>query len=234
LVTDNSLRVTEAKVRTPSNQVISLVPTTSQQSTGAFSLANVPAGVYTLDVITQKPGAKAAYGGVLSIGNQPATVIEETKKRVTNDYGDLILVSLPPEEEECPPGTTGIPPDCEPISCDVEDPPDECGEETIECPDGRTVPISEGCGEDVPDDPRIPVLPVDPPRGEDVDLPDGPIEDNTPIPEIGDDEVSEGVEGDDGEFVEEDEEENGDEETEEPVENESSEGDSDGDEGGNN
>ena len=112
LVTDSSLRVTEAKVRTASNQVINLVPATSQQA-GAFSLANLPGGVYTLDVITQKGNAKAAYGGVLSVGNQPATIIEETTKRVTNEYGDLILIFLPPEE--CPPGTTGIPPNCEPI-----------------------------------------------------------------------------------------------------------------------
>jgi hypothetical protein len=98
LVTDNSLRITVAKVRTSFNQVINLVPTTSQQSTGAFSLGNVPGGVHTLDVITQKADAKAAYGRVLSIGNQPATVIEETTKRVTNEYGDLILVFLPPED----------------------------------------------------------------------------------------------------------------------------------------
>jgi hypothetical protein len=67
LVTDSALRVSEAKVRTASNQVINLPPTTSQQPSSAFSLANLPGGVYTLDVITQKGGAKGAYGGVLSI-----------------------------------------------------------------------------------------------------------------------------------------------------------------------
>jgi hypothetical protein len=36
LVTDSSLRVMEAKVRTASNQVINLVPATSQQAAGAF------------------------------------------------------------------------------------------------------------------------------------------------------------------------------------------------------
>jgi hypothetical protein len=127
LVTDSSLRVIEAKVRTASNQVIDLVPVaSSQQATGAFSLASLPGGVYTLDVITQKGSAKAAYEGVLSIGNQPLTVIEETTKRVTNEYGDLILIFL--SSEECPKGyaldNNGR---CKPI-CDVTEPPDggEC------------------------------------------------------------------------------------------------------------
>jgi hypothetical protein len=155
LVTDSALRVSEAKARTASNQVISLPPIASQQAASALSLANLPGGVYTLDIVAQKNGAKAAYGGVLSIGNQPVTVLEETIKRVTNDYGDLILVSLPPEEEECPPDTTGIPPECKPIppDCNVEDPPPEC-EKPIVCDDGSTVPPGEECPEppiDCPD-----------------------------------------------------------------------------------
>lgn len=185
LVTDSALRVSEAKARTASNQVINLPPTASQQAASAFSLANLPGGVYTLDVITQKGNAKAAYEGVLSIGNQPLTVIEETTKRVTNDYGDLILIFLPPEEcpqgttgippdcipeEECPPGTTGIPPNCEPISCDVDDPPDECV--PTECPDGRIMPPGEPC----PDD-ALPCDVPDPPEGCSVptECPDGSI-----------------------------------------------------------
>jgi hypothetical protein len=77
LVTDSSLRVTEAKVRTASNQSINLESVFTSQQAAAFSLANLPGGVYTLDVITQKGDAKAAYEGVLSIGHQPLTVIEE-------------------------------------------------------------------------------------------------------------------------------------------------------------
>jgi hypothetical protein len=50
LVTDSSVRVIEAKVRTASDQVIDLIPTTSQQATNTFSLTNLAAGVYTLDV----------------------------------------------------------------------------------------------------------------------------------------------------------------------------------------
>ncbi len=49
---------------------------------------------------------------------------------------------------ECPEGQTGIPPNCQPINCDVEDPPPECGEEPpIECPDGSTALPGEECPE---------------------------------------------------------------------------------------
>jgi hypothetical protein len=51
----------------------------------------------------------------------------------------------------CPEGTTGTPPDCEPINCDVEDPPPECEEPPTECPDGSIVPPGEDCPEP-PDD----------------------------------------------------------------------------------
>jgi hypothetical protein len=51
----------------------------------------------------------------------------------------------------CPEGSTGTPPDCEPINCDVEDPPPECEEPPTECPDGSIVPPGEDCPEP-PDD----------------------------------------------------------------------------------
>jgi hypothetical protein len=50
-VTDGSVKVIEAKVRMVSDRYINLVPSTSSQATNAFSLANLPEGVYTLDVI---------------------------------------------------------------------------------------------------------------------------------------------------------------------------------------
>jgi hypothetical protein len=85
LVTDSSLRVTEAKVRTVSDQLIDLVPSTAtSQTSNAFSLANIPVGVYTLDVITQKGNTKAAYEGILVISQQPTIVINETIKNVIN------------------------------------------------------------------------------------------------------------------------------------------------------
>jgi hypothetical protein len=57
----------------------------------------------------------------------------------------------PGEECVCPEGTTGTPPNCQPINCDVEDPPPECPEPPtpppIVCPDGSTVLPREDCPE---------------------------------------------------------------------------------------
>src|SRR5215207_10700204 len=80
-VTDSSVRVIEAKVRTVSDQLIDLVPSSQAN---AFSLANLPVGVYTLDVMTQKGNAKAAYEGILVISQQSTTVINETTRNVIN------------------------------------------------------------------------------------------------------------------------------------------------------
>jgi hypothetical protein len=70
----------------------------------------------------------------------------------------------------CPEGTTGTPPDCEPINCDVEDPPPECV--PTECPDGRIMPPGEPCPEDA-----LPCDVPDPPEGCSVptECPDGSI-----------------------------------------------------------
>jgi hypothetical protein len=80
-VTDSSVKVSEAKVRTVSDQLIDLI---RSSQANAFSLTNLPVGVYTLDVMTQKGNAKAAYEGVLVIGQQPTTVISETTRNVIN------------------------------------------------------------------------------------------------------------------------------------------------------
>jgi hypothetical protein len=64
--TDSSLQVTGAKIRTVSGQLIDLVPLTTTQA-NAFSIAGLPLGVYTLDIITQKGNTKAAFEGILVI-----------------------------------------------------------------------------------------------------------------------------------------------------------------------
>jgi hypothetical protein len=64
----------------------------------------------------------------------------------------------------CPEGTTGTPPDCEPINCDVEDPPPECEEPPTDCPDGSIVPPGEDCPEP-PDDGTPPDDGEDGPNG---------------------------------------------------------------------
>jgi hypothetical protein len=80
-VTDSSVKVSEAKVRTVSDRLIDLVPSSQAN---AFSLSNLPARVYTLDVITQKGNTKAAYEGILVISQQPTIVINETTKTIIN------------------------------------------------------------------------------------------------------------------------------------------------------
>jgi hypothetical protein len=80
-VTDSSVRVLEAKVRTVTDQLIDLISSTQENT---FSLTNLPMGVYTLDVIAQKGNTKAAYEGILVISQQPTTVINETTKNVIN------------------------------------------------------------------------------------------------------------------------------------------------------
>ena len=74
-VTDNSVEVIGTKVRTASDQLINLVPSTQAN---AFSLANLPVEVYTLDVITQKGNVKAAYEGILALGQEPTNLQTQT------------------------------------------------------------------------------------------------------------------------------------------------------------
>jgi hypothetical protein len=61
-----------------------------KQSQNSFSLTGLPAGVYTLDVITQKGDARAAYEGILVLGQEPTniqtrTIIEQQIVRENDD-----------------------------------------------------------------------------------------------------------------------------------------------------
>ena len=91
-VTDNSVSIIEAKVRTAaSDQFLDLIPLTSTpQATNTFSLANLPTGEYTLDIIAQVGSAKAAYEGILIIDQEPTTVAG----------GPSPTPSLSPEDED--------------------------------------------------------------------------------------------------------------------------------------
>ena len=51
----------------------------------------------------------------------------------------------------CPEGQTGIPPNCQPINCDVENSPPECEEQPVVCPDGSTVSRGNECPEPPPE-----------------------------------------------------------------------------------
>jgi uncharacterized membrane protein YgcG len=87
--TDSALSINEAKVKTTTDAFIDLV----KQSQNSFSLTGLPAGVYTLDVITQKGNARAAYEGILVLGQEPTniqtrTIIEQQIVRENNDDDD--------------------------------------------------------------------------------------------------------------------------------------------------
>ena len=91
-VTDNSVSIIEAKVRTAaSDQFLDLIPLTSTpEATNTFSLANLPTGEYTLDIIAQEGRAKAAYEGILIIDQEPTTGAGDPSP----------IPSLSPEDED--------------------------------------------------------------------------------------------------------------------------------------
>jgi hypothetical protein len=95
------VQIVEAQARSQLDQVINLVPSTQAN---AFSLANLPAGVHTLDVLTQKGDEKAAYQGILLLGQEPTnpqTIIERE-----NDDNDRVFIFIP---DPVPPDD--VPPD---------------------------------------------------------------------------------------------------------------------------
>jgi len=115
-VSDSTVEVIGAKVSSASGQIIDLVPSTSQQSTNAFSLANLPAGVYTLDVMTQKGNTRAAYEGILEIGQQSATMAAAS--------------SLSPSPTPSPSPTLAAPPVASPSSPTEQSDSEENGEDS--------------------------------------------------------------------------------------------------------
>jgi hypothetical protein len=122
-VTDSSVKVSEAKVRTVSDRLIDLIPSSQAN---AFSLTNLPVGVYTLDIITQKGNAKAAYEGILVISQQPTTVISETTRNVINqEINQNTRVVIDDDDDgddgrDCDPSYPGvcIPPPPPNLNCD--------------------------------------------------------------------------------------------------------------------
>lgn len=118
--TDNALPIIEAKVKTTTDAFVDLV----KQNTNSFSLAGLPVGVYTLDVITQKGNTRAAYEGILVLGQQPTnpqtrTIIEQqiTKEDDDEDEGEG-------NGENCDPSYPGvcIPPYPPDLNCgDIQD-----------------------------------------------------------------------------------------------------------------
>jgi hypothetical protein len=73
----NALPVVEARVKSTSDTYTDLI----KKNTSVFSLAELPAGVYTLDVIVQKQNSKAAYEGILVIGQPVNQAIQQAVQR---------------------------------------------------------------------------------------------------------------------------------------------------------
>jgi hypothetical protein len=84
--TDGSLSINEAKVKTPSDSFLDLV----KQGQNSFSLSGVAPGVYTIDVITQKGSASAAYEGILVLGEDPTNIQTRTiiEKQIVEENDD--------------------------------------------------------------------------------------------------------------------------------------------------
>jgi hypothetical protein len=171
--TSPDLRTHQVTVRNIQGIPIDLVPLPSN----AWSLQGLLPGVYTLDVnvAMSSSGIFGTYETILVIlePNQqplpPTTVISQITIEESQDCpGNSRLVNgtcvgpsppppppppcdpndqVPGEECICPEGTTGTPPNCQPIICDVEDPAPECEEPPTECPDGTIVPPGEECPE---------------------------------------------------------------------------------------
>jgi hypothetical protein len=158
-VTDSSVKVSEAKVRTVSGQLIDLI---RSSQANAFSLRNLPVGVYTLDVMAQKGNTKAAYEGILVISQQPTTVISEPIRNVINqviNQNTRVVVDGDDDDNDGPgPGPPGPP--GPPICPDGED----CPCEGEDCPcEGEDCPCE---GEDCPPEEGLIEGPTEPPGGE--------------------------------------------------------------------
>ena len=145
-VTDTSVQVVEAKVTTESEELINLVPSTQAN---AFSLANLPAGVYTLDVITQKGNTKAAYEGILVLGQTPTnpqTIIERE-----NEDDDTVIVFRDGDDD----GDVAPPVDA-PVDAPVDDAPpdlvDDAPPDLVDdAPPDDDAPDSSDASDDAPD-----------------------------------------------------------------------------------
>lgn len=144
--TDPLMSVLEAKVGLEGGQLLNLVPASAGSQPNAFSLANLPVGVYTLDVITQKGSQKAAYEGILAISNSanpPAPAqIQNQIKRASQDF-DLIFSIRGIDDDDKLPECDGSFQDCRTESgqvCEAGTSEDGCELEGYHCIE------DEGCG----------------------------------------------------------------------------------------
>jgi hypothetical protein len=108
--TDQSIVFEQAKVKSSTDSLFELQKTTTQgqQQNGGFSLAGLAPGVYTLDIIAVKNNAKAAYEGILVIGQNPESqevqqVVEREIIEVERDTPTTIIPVFQPPSNPQPP-----------------------------------------------------------------------------------------------------------------------------------
>jgi hypothetical protein len=114
--TDQSIVFEQAKAKSSTDSLFELQKATLQgqppqpQPNNDFSIAGLAPGVYTLDLIGTKNGAKAAYEGILVIAQSPENpqvkqVVEKEINEVQQDTtGDIITIfQVPPAPQQLQP-----------------------------------------------------------------------------------------------------------------------------------
>jgi hypothetical protein len=131
--------VEKAKIKTTSDSPVDL------QKTGfnTFSLANLPQGVYTLDVILDGGNIKGAHEGILVIGQASQEIIQKEITKTVTDIDVRITFERPKPKDKnivclynpahplCKPGNTGK---CPPGWGKNED--EQCFPMNKKCPPG--------------------------------------------------------------------------------------------------
>ena len=99
---DNVLPVVEARVKSTSDTSTDLI----KKNTSVFSLAELPAGVYTLDVIVQKQNSKAAYEGIIVVGQPVSQATQQAVQReIASQDTDVSMVFEKPTQQPRKPQT---------------------------------------------------------------------------------------------------------------------------------
>ena len=145
--TDPLMSVMEVKVRLAAGEFLNLSPSPGQQR-NTFSLANLPLGIYTLDIITQKESQKGAYEGLLVISNSnslpldPALIQEQITK--TSYDVDIIFKTVSDKKKGNDP--------CNYYGLNICDGNGDCDSERFdcwsECKDGSTAVTGQCPGDD--------------------------------------------------------------------------------------
>jgi hypothetical protein len=145
--TDPLMSVMEVKVRLAAGEFLNLSPSLGQQH-NTFSLANLPLGIYTLDIITQKESQKGAYEGLLVISTSNSlpldpALIQEQITKASYDV-DIIFKTVSDKKKGNDP--------CNYYGLNICDKNGDCDSERFdcwsECKDGSTAVTGQCPGDD--------------------------------------------------------------------------------------